>query len=208
MDIPFYVHLIPKAAQEWQPDNRFVRALLVEYFHVKNVLWIGVYSRESHWDNTPEDRGAVKVSESKHTVLYHFGEDPCEIRSERNLDTETALAVLEATNNVLKIINFHSEWNTKVWEELSSMPKSLAEERDCSCDSTLYIGPTSIPDRHRETTAAFANCRLSLATSSIPKGWDSWDKYLDTVTSNHHFVSLKSFLERTSGLEWAYLMGF
>jgi len=201
MGVRTYLHLIPKAAPNWMPDNEFVRELLVGYFQARHVWSVTIYDKPLYW-NGEEDEGVVPVEGTD--VISVIVASPVLVREEHGLDIEKALGLLADTRGICKVTNFDpSEWGNRVWQELSTLPGSIIDEAFCTCDPSLYLGPSSLPDRSCGRTAACVNCRLSFMGIGGPK---DWDQYFQIVTNNKSFVSLKTFVEDRSGLEWRFLM--
>ena len=202
MSMQTFVNLVPLSEPDWVPDSSFVRSLLVDFFDAARMQWLCVYSRPEYWDADVEN--LIPVYETEGVQILRVVDDPSLIRDEDNLDVETGIAILEATNGVCKIAEIEAgEWADAVYRELLPATRHLVEMELCPVTPLLYLGPSSIPDWYHTRTAAKTNCRIEICGYGLPKDWET---YFEIVKQNKHFVALKQFVEEKSGFDWTYMM--
>jgi len=199
MSVQTLIQIVPRYAEDWLPGAEFLESLLKEYFHAKRIRWLNIYSRPRHWDDEDDGFAPVAGTESSFQYVGH----PALVRSEEDLGLQTALSVIEETPSACAIMGIKTGWSKLVWDDLRNLPTSLIDEGFCTNSPCLYIGSSSFPDRDHVNTAACTNFRLEVGGYGSPK---DWDRYLQVVKENRHFVSLKEFVERESGLEYTFFI--
>ncbi len=163
---------------QWTPDRQFIERLFA-FLGATAVSSITGYSAPLYWDSDD---------------IYDQ-----EVFGYRHWSLEQALNQWEATPAVAVFMAIECpDWGDKLYGSISSFPESMTDGYQ-PADTSLCIGPLSIPDLWMERTVGYYNFDLTLSGYGSP---GDARQYMECLRDATPIKELIAFLRERSGEEW------